>query len=164
MGVVLALMNALSTWNITRVCRRIKRGRIDSDNVLRAWRKYFRLSVTLSFVGLLLTLFGAEQIVGTLASKVLSTQGLQVVLGGMSPQSSLQAVDIFLVQVPSPNNSTHRPLTAVSLLHIYAYSVVILSAPNTHLCSHHILSSSLLLLSCPRNIHPHTYIHMYPPP
>ena len=94
----MAFINALSTWNITRVCRRIKLGKIQGDNVVKAFRKYFRMGVILSFMGLLVTLLGAEQIVGSLASRVLSTQGLQAVLGGMNPQNMLQAVDIFLVQ------------------------------------------------------------------
>ena len=66
-------------------------------HVIPSFRKYFRLSVILSFIGMACTLLGGEQIVGTLASKVLSTQGLQSILG-TAPQNQLQAVDIFLVQ------------------------------------------------------------------
>ena len=47
-----------------------------------------------------MSLLGAEQIVGTLASKVLSSQGfVPVVAAGVSAgMSQVQALDIFLVQ------------------------------------------------------------------
>ena len=77
------------------------------SKIIDAYRKYFRMSVTLSFIGSLITLIGAEQIVGTLASKVLSNQGLQSVLGGVNPQNVLQAVDIFLVQANTNTIVSH---------------------------------------------------------
>lgn len=106
-GVILAFLNAFSTWNITRLVRRIRRGKIIENKIIEAYRKYFRMSVTLSFIGTLITLIGAEQIVGTLASKVLSNQGLQSVLGGINPQNVLQAVDIFLVQANTNTIVSH---------------------------------------------------------
>ena len=106
-GVLLAFFNAFSTWNITRLTRRINKGKIDENKIPDAFRRHFRMSITLSFFGMLITLLGAEQIVGTLASKVLSNQGLQSVLGGMNPQNVLQAVDIFLVQANTNTIVSH---------------------------------------------------------
>ena len=61
--------------------------------------RYSKISVSLSLVGMLVSLLGAEQIVGTLASKVLSQQGyvpVMAAVGAANPQ--IQALDIFLVQ------------------------------------------------------------------
>jgi hypothetical protein len=100
-GVFISFINCGWTWNITRLIRRILGGKIKGDktNIVATIRKYCRISVIISLIGQLFTLLGAEQIVGTLASKVLSNSS-----NGMFPviqtngYSTLQALDIFLVQ------------------------------------------------------------------
>jgi hypothetical protein len=68
---------------------------------------------------MLVTLLGAEQIVGTLAAKVLSTQGLQPLIGVINQQNTLQALDIFLVQSNTNTLVAHfAPLVCFLLLQI----------------------------------------------
>lgn len=100
-GVLISFINCGWTWNITRLIRRVLGGKIKGDkfNIIATIRKYCRISVIISLLGQFFTLIGAEQIVGTLASKVLSNNS-----NGMFPviqtsgYSTLQALDIFLVQ------------------------------------------------------------------
>ena len=99
-GVVVSFVNAIWTWNFTRLSRRIAFKKIDDSKVKPTIIKYCHISVFLSLLGMLITLIGAEQIVGTLASKVLSvSSGLVPILStGLTSPNTLQALDIFLVQ------------------------------------------------------------------
>jgi hypothetical protein len=99
-GVGIAFINALWTWTITRAARRAFTGKMDSAKIVPTLRRYSRISINISLLGMFLSLLGAEQIVGTLASKVLSSQGyVPVVAAGVSAGvSQVQALDIFLVQ------------------------------------------------------------------
>ena len=83
---------------MTRMSRRIALKKIEESRVLPTLRRLSQISVTLSLVGMLVTLFAAEQIVGTLASKVLSSQGLVPTLAIGTQLNQIQALDIFLVQ------------------------------------------------------------------
>ena len=79
--------------------KRASKQKISIENVIPTLKKYSKISVRLSLVGMLVSLLGAEQIVGTLASKVLSQQGyvpVMAAVGAAGPQ--IQALDIFLVQ------------------------------------------------------------------
>ena len=96
-GVIISLYSSLLTWKNSRMCKRLytaSNAAKSKFNLLRS----FEFSVTISLVGMFITLLGAEQIVGTLASKVLSIQGIQPLIGAIGSQNSLQALDIFLVQ------------------------------------------------------------------
>jgi hypothetical protein len=75
-GIIISLFNSFLTWNNSRLG--IRRENSVSYEQLR---KCFKLSIIVSLVGTFITLLGAEQIVGTLASKVLSLQGFQPSLG-----------------------------------------------------------------------------------
>ena len=97
-GAASALLSAIWTWNMTRMSRRIALKKIEESRVLPTLRRLSQISVTLSLVGMLVTLFAAEQIVGTLASKVLSSQGLVPTLAIGTQLNQIQALDIFLVQ------------------------------------------------------------------
>jgi len=97
-GAISALLNAFWTWNITRTTRRVAKRKIDDSRVVPTLRRLSKISVTVSLLGMVLTLFAAEQIVGTLASKVLSSQGLVPTLAIGTQLNQIQALDIFLVQ------------------------------------------------------------------
>jgi hypothetical protein len=101
-GVILSFVNAIWTWNFTRLSRRISLKKINDDRIKPTITKYCQISVVVSLIGMLITLIGAEQIVGTLASKVLSVNsGFAVPMltsSGLASSSTLQALDIFLVQ------------------------------------------------------------------
>lgn len=100
-GVLLAFLNALWTWNVTILTRRISLKKLVGRSAVLSLKKYSRISVAMSLVGMLFSLIGAEQIVGTLASKILSSPGLAfspLLTTGTATTSPFQAVDIFLVQ------------------------------------------------------------------
>ena len=99
-GVGIAFFNSAWTWAITRAARRAFMGKMDSAKIVPTLRRYSRISINISLLGMFISLLGAEQIVGTLASKVLSSQGfVPVVAAGVSAGiSQVQALDIFLVQ------------------------------------------------------------------
>ena len=115
-GVGAAFFNAFWTWTMTRAARRAYFGRMDRSRVIPTLRRYSRISITISLVGMLTSLFGAEQIVGTLASKVLSSQGYVPVMAagvGAAGLSQVQALDIFLVQANTNAIVAHFvPLTS----------------------------------------------------
>lgn len=98
LGIGLSFFSTFWTWNITRLNRRIQQGKIEKVKVFPTLRRYSRLAIALSLCGMFITLLGAEQIVGTLASKVLMTQSFSVGVALSQTQNSLQALDIFLVQ------------------------------------------------------------------
>ena len=118
-GVVIAFLNAGWTWSMTRLSRRIIANKIQPDKVFPTLRRYSRISVILSLVGMFITLLGAEQIVGTLAAKVLGqgSGGFYPIMTTGAPimgQSTnvLQALDIFLVQANTNTMVAHfSPLT-----------------------------------------------------
>lgn len=123
-GVIISLVNSCWTWNVTRLLRRFTAKKIKQDNFLPTLRKYARTSITLSLVGMFITLVGAEQIVGTLASKVLSNQGFSPVLiaqPGIASPNTLQALDIFLVQA-----NTNCMVAHFMPLLFYLYLLVLL--------------------------------------
>ncbi|KAJ1420067.1 hypothetical protein B484DRAFT_453208 [Ochromonadaceae sp. CCMP2298] len=97
-GVLLALLNSFWTWNCTRLCRRISLRRVEEANAVPSLRKYARTSVMVSLIGMLFSLLGAEQIVGTLAAKILTSSGYAPLLSVGATNTPFQAVDIFLVQ------------------------------------------------------------------
>lgn len=114
-GVAMAFVNSFWTWTMTRTARRAYLGRIDNQKVVPTFRRYSRISITISLVGMFMSLLGAEQIVGTLASKVLSSQGyVPVVAAGVGQSiSQVQALDIFLVQANTNAIFAHFiPLTS----------------------------------------------------
>ena len=102
-GVACSLGGALWTWNVTRLTRRVKRKKVEDKNVIPTLRRYAQIAVGIALVGMFFTVIGAEQIVGTLTSKILSSQGVVPLLAspgmvGSGPGAVFQPVDIFLVQ------------------------------------------------------------------
>ena len=100
-GVCISFINAFWTWNFTRLSKRIASGKVEESKVIPTLTRYAKISVAISLVGMLVTILGAEQIVGSLASKVLA----QGNAGSFMPLitttglgQTLQALDIFLVQ------------------------------------------------------------------
>eukprot|EP01041_Mallomonas_annulata_P005793 gene5793-11695_t len=116
-GIVISFLNTFWTWNITKLCRRVVANKIDDSSVISTFQKYFSIAIGLSLLGSFITLIGAEQIVGTLASKALSMQGFQPYSLGSSVPNTLQALDIFLVQANTNALVAHfAPTLCYSLL------------------------------------------------
>ena len=96
-GLVVSFLSIFWTWGGARLGRRLLKKqttRIEAANMIR---RAISVGVSLNLLGMTLALIGAEQIVGTLAVKVLTQQG---VLGGMDRLAvqTLQPLDILVVQ------------------------------------------------------------------
>jgi len=107
-GVLAAFINVFWTWNLTRTNRRIALKKVDPTKILPTLKRMSQISVFISLSGMFITLLGAEQIVGTLASKVLSNQGIGFLpMTTMASTNTLQALDIFLVQANTNTLCAH---------------------------------------------------------
>ena len=96
-GLVVSFLSIFWTWGGARLGKRILKrdtGRLAAASMIR---RAISVGVSLNLLGMALALIGAEQIVGGLAVKVLSQQG---VFGGIDRAvvQTLQPLDIFVVQ------------------------------------------------------------------
>lgn len=98
-GVLVSVGSIIWTWgNGVRLSRRLVRkptGKFQSANLLR---RAVRVGVSLNLVGLFVNLVAAEQIVGNLAIKVLTSRGLGTGQGALmsTVEGSLQPLDVSL--------------------------------------------------------------------
>ena len=119
-GVVTSFLSILWTWGGARLAKRLVRRktmRIDAANMTR---RVISVGVSINLVGMLLSLIGAEQIVGGLAVKVLTMQG--IFPGGASgnggvPVQTLQPLDILVVQ-GNTNSLLSHFLSMVAYLYL----------------------------------------------
>ena len=109
-GIALSFLSIIWTWGGRRLGRRLVRrslSRVTSANIIR---RAVKIGVFVNVAGMLVTLLGAEQIIGTLAAKVLSMQGL-VPLGqggiGGTGAPTLQPLDILIVQANTNTLFSH---------------------------------------------------------
>ena len=127
LGVALALVSAFWTWNVTRLARRISKGKVEQKYAIPLLRKYSQISVGISLVGMLLSLLGMEQIVGIIAAKLLTSTPL--LAGGAATgltTASVRAVDIFLVQACTNSLFAHfSSLVCYILLQLRLPAVII---------------------------------------
>ena len=104
-GIGLSVLSIIWTWGAARLSRRLLRS-VDYSHVKVAnmIRRTITVGTYLNLLGMLVTLIGAEQIVGLLAAKVLTMQGVSPfgTIGTSLPVSgsqTLQPLDILVVQV-----------------------------------------------------------------
>ena len=129
-GVLVSFINAFSTWNFTRLPKRVALSKMRPNAIIENYRKYAKISCTISLIGMFITLLGAEQIVGTLASKVLSSQSLFLPQAGIVPGNTLQALDIFLVQANTNCLASHfAPLAIYTWFQAQLPNTIIESVP-----------------------------------
>lgn len=99
-GITLSFLSIVWTWGGTRLSKRLRKtsySRIKAANMIR---RTITIGSILNLLGMLVTLIGAQQIVGLLASKLLTMQGVTPL--GLSAASVsaqvLQPLDILIVQ------------------------------------------------------------------
>ncbi len=109
-GIVLSIFSIFWTWGRRRLGRRLVRrstSRIVSANIIR---RAASIGVVLNLLGIFFTILGAEQIIGTLATKVLALQGV-VPFGqpgnSLSAAPTLQPLDILIVQANTNTLFSH---------------------------------------------------------
>jgi hypothetical protein len=99
-GVLVSIASIIWTWgNGARLSRRLVRrptGKFQAANLLR---RAVRVGVSLNLVGLFVNLVAAEQIVGNLAIKVLTSRGLGAGQSALlsTVEGSLQPLDVSIV-------------------------------------------------------------------
>lgn len=125
-GVFLALLSSLWTWNATTLCRRIWSKKVDNAKIVPSLRRSAKTAVGISLVGMLVTLIAAEQIVGTLFSKILASQAFNGLLFNAQAVNSLtnafQPIDIFLVQANTNCLVSH-------FVSLFSYTILQLQLP-----------------------------------
>ena len=107
-SISLSLASIFWTWATRRLSRRLLRKpttRIQAANMLR---KSITVGTCLNLMGMALALFGAEQIVGGLAIKVLTTStSAPTVYAGAQATNLLQPLDILVVQANTNTLFSH---------------------------------------------------------
>jgi len=115
-GIVLSSISIFWTWGGARLAGRLVRrtatSRIEAANLLR---RTITVGVTVNLLGMLVTLLGAEAIIGLLAAKVLTSQGV-ITSPSMAPQL-LQPLDILIVQANTNTLLSHF-FSITSLLYL----------------------------------------------
>ena len=110
-GIVLSYLSTLWIWATgARLAKRlVRRGSITRINAANMIRKTLSVGVMLNLIGMFITIIGAEQIVGALAAKVLtssSTQGFFLQPSSVTSQI-LQPIDILVVQANTNTLLSH---------------------------------------------------------
>lgn len=107
LGIIASAVSIFWTWGAARLSRRFRRNpntsRISAANMLR---RAIQTGCTINLLGMAATLLGAEQIVGSLAIKVLTQSGIQVTAYGQMP-AQLQPLDILIVQANTNTLLSH---------------------------------------------------------
>ena len=112
-GLALSFINVFWTWGYSSMGRNLTKS-TDASKSVTSLRRAIKVGVIVALSGMLITLLGAEQIVGTLVAKSMS--GF-LILGQGNAQAAamqLQALDILVVQVcfwPSLANAVHSTRT-----------------------------------------------------
>jgi len=107
-SIVASILSIIWTWGGARLARRLKKRNTTRIRAANMTRRAIKVGVSLNIVGMLLSLVGAEQIVGMLAVKVLTMQG---VLGNPATLAvatqTLQPLDILVVQANTNTMLSH---------------------------------------------------------
>lgn len=117
-GIVFSFGSIFWTWASRRLARRLLKKSSTRLQAARMLRKTIHVGVTVNLIGMLFTIIGAEQIVGALAIKVLTTGTRTLTL--MENSSMLQPLDILVVQANTNTLFSHF-CSLVSLLYLTRY-------------------------------------------
>jgi len=109
-GITISIFSIFWTWGGARLSRRLVRRNASRIMAANLFRRTITIGVSLNLMGMLVTLIGAEQIVGLLAAKVLTMQGVfpgsGVGLAGVTAQT-IQPLDILIVQANTNTLLSH---------------------------------------------------------
>jgi hypothetical protein len=98
-GLAVSFISILWTWGGARLAQRLVKKETTRISAANMIRRCLSVGITINLAGMALALVGAEQIVGALAVKVLTQQGVfgSVERGSVAVQT-LQPLDILVVQ------------------------------------------------------------------
>lgn len=95
----MSFLSILWTWGGARLARRLLRRNMNRIEAANMTRRAVSVGISINLLGMLLSLIGAEQIVGGLAIKVLTMQGFLGNSGNSAiATQTLQPLDILVVQ------------------------------------------------------------------
>ena len=109
-GITLSILSIFWTWGGARLSRRLLRKNASRIKAATMIRRAITFGTSLNLLGMLVTLIGAEQIIGLLATKVLTQQGF--LTGGIGnpgavATQTLQPLDILVVQANTNTMLSH---------------------------------------------------------
>lgn len=109
-GLALSFLSIVWTWGGARLARRLLRLSTTRKRAAKLLRRAVNVQVGINVLGMFVTLLGAEQIVGLLAAKSLTSS--QALLGGGNALASaygqvLQPLDILVVQANTNTLFSH---------------------------------------------------------
>jgi hypothetical protein len=125
-GIAVSFGSIFWTWATRRLAGRLVKKRTTRVQAAIMLRKDISVGITLNLVGMLFTILGAQQIIGTLAIKVLTTSRT---LALAESSSLLQPLDILVVQANTNTLFSHF-CSLVALLYL-SKSVIKLDPPST---------------------------------
>jgi hypothetical protein len=107
-GLCLSAVSVLWTWgNGARLSRRLTRRPVSRIQAAGMVRRAVRVGVTLNLAGLLVHLLAAEEIVGTLAIRVLTASSATRQAVMFAPMEGLQPLDVLVVQANTNSLLSH---------------------------------------------------------
>ena len=107
-AIILSVASILWTGASRRLSRRLLKRPTTKLQAANMLRKDINVGVTLNLLGMFCTILGAEQIVGALAIKVLTTASYRAtILDAASPSGMLQPLDILVVQANTNTLFSH---------------------------------------------------------
>jgi len=97
-GLILSFLSILWTWGGARLSQRLIRKKLSKIHAAQMIRRAISVGIRINLLGMALAIVGAEQIVGSLAVKVLTTTAQGGLVMSTTAQPLLQPIDILVVQ------------------------------------------------------------------
>ena len=112
LGITLSVMSIFWTWGGARLSRRLLRDGTSRISAANLTRRAVKVGTTINLLGMFVTLLGAFVILGDLATKVLTSQGMAPFgLSGVGTAAvaaqTIQPLDILVVQANANTLLSH---------------------------------------------------------
>lgn len=111
-GILVLFAGALWAFRYTRLARQLRYGGSGGRPTPKVVLQALQIGLFVSLIGMLLTLLGAEIIVGSLFVKALSQPGVALPVDG---SRLIQPIDIFIVQASTHTAVAHFAAIAIAL-------------------------------------------------
>mmetsp|Transcript_17375 Transcript_17375/g.25762 ORF Transcript_17375/g.25762 Transcript_17375/m.25762 type:complete len:275 (-) Transcript_17375:62-886(-) len=121
LGVMSSFISVFWTWRVIRIALNWGKKSMNKITPFEAQRQITRtlkIGAWINLVGMLFSLIGAEQIVGTLVAKILYVGGVgsgQVVTNAIPSTQQIRALDIFVIQANTNSLLSHYVSLAFNL-------------------------------------------------
>lgn len=110
-GLACSFLSIIWTWGSSRLSKRLRKNGVASYSRIKAAnmiRRTITVGALLNLAGIFFALIGAQQIVGLLAAKLLTMQGVNPLLNAASVSAqTLQPIDLLIVQANTNTLLSH---------------------------------------------------------